>query len=156
MEVSFINSVKTAIQFVRARRRFDESPSEEVRQRYRDAYTVALSELQNDPLAQQLLPSAEEYVRLETERRLAIERATLLGKLNSKLMEMQGGSVAVQIGDFKDTSIEFQLEDFCTAAGTLPRGMANKVIVAVSELLQALILDLLVCKNLSPPPEFTI
>ncbi len=160
MEISLQRSRKIAVQYVQAvnRRRaiaLDESAAVVTIMQHRQCVDAATADLENDCLAKQLLPRAEEYVRLETERRLAIESSTLLGVLNSKLIVMNGGIAEVEIGSFNGTPIEYQFEDFCTAVGFLPRDQAEKVIEAVSELLRVLVDDL-VGKKLPPPPEFTI
>lgn len=109
MKVNLNNSRRTATKFVQAQKNaavLSELSSQELKTRIRGNLLAAQEELDNDPVAQQLVSSARDFERQKQARRKAIEEGSLLGQLARKLEQIADGEVQASPKDFEETLID--------------------------------------------------
>lgn len=151
-------SKRTALKFVQAEKcmaTLHASASEETKARCQTTMREATTALQNDLIAQQLLPSAREFERQTLERRTAIKKNTMLGALSDKLEFLDDYGEKLNPGDFKETLIDDDYDNLCKVLGKMDADMAQEVVFAFSQLLGSLVIDL-TSIELPPVPKFTI
>jgi hypothetical protein len=158
MNMHLSTSKKIALDFVRAERRastFAANVSGKTRERIDEDMNKATAALQQDTLAQQLLPSAREYERLYQERKNIIASQTMLSTVSLTLDQVADGDMEIHSGQFKDTLIDDDWDQLCDALEMMDPEVARKALIAFSSLLDSLVVDLNKV-DLPPVPKFAI
>lgn len=157
MFVSLGNSKRIARDFVMAETRSAKMAtmtcSERMKASTTEEMAKATAALQEDPIAQQLLPMAREYNRLKHERRKAIND-TLLGGVNAAIDAILEGQQPGE-EDYKDTTIDDEWKELVRSLDAVEDPHRQRIYAALSNLLGSLVVDV-ANTELPPLPKFTI
>lgn len=157
MFVSLGNSKQIARDFVTAEMRSAKMAtmpcSERMKAITTEEMAKATAALQEDPIAQQLLPMAREYERQKDERRKAVDD-TLLGGVNAAINAILDGD-RPSIDGYQNTAIDDEWKELVLSLDALGDAQRDRIYADLGNLLGSLVVDI-ACTELPPVPKFTI